>query len=160
MNSGFPQSDHIPTTPGHEDPEKRSRRARSQSLPPPLPHTLPRSEGRGSGGCEGLPGPSALGAPAPTARLEGILWLCGSGCPAGLEHEAARRRQYFVFFCGCGVGGSLASCWASWSGGRGEGKRAWRFSESQKVEVEVRLRHHLDQPLGGRHRLRRGQRFA
>ena len=108
-------------------------------------------------GCP-APLPSGLLLPRPGSREScGFVVL---GVLAGLEHEAARRRQYFVFFCGCGVGGSLASCWASWSGGRGEGKRAWPFSESQKVEVEVRLRHHLDQPLGGRHRLRRGQRFA
>ena len=98
MSSGFPQSDHIPTTASHRNPKKWARRAQSQSLALPLPHTLPRSEGSGSGGCEGLPDLSALWAPTPMIRLKGILWLCGSGSPGWFGSRGSHKKTILHVF--------------------------------------------------------------
>lgn len=75
-----------------------------------------RSEGRGSGGCEGLPGPSALWAPAPTAQLEGILWLCGSGCPGWLGSRGSQKKAILHVFLRAGILQGFPEWWV----GRGQ----------------------------------------
>lgn len=132
-----------------------ARRAQSQGLPPPLPHTLPRSE------AEEVMASKARLAPLPSgccshgpARGNPVAWWF-LGVPGWSEAGGGHEKAVLHFsppLSGWLLG--ILPGFRGWREGRG---RAWEFTESQKIYMEVGRRHHLEQPLRGETKPQKGK---